>query len=29
MSHMMFMRWDVIRYMILYKIGGLYVDFDS
>ena len=22
------MRWDVIRYMILYKIGGLYVDFD-
>jgi mannosyltransferase OCH1-like enzyme len=21
-------RWDVIRYLILYKIGGLYVDFD-
>ena len=22
------MRWDVIQKMILYKIGGLYVDFD-
>jgi len=22
-------RWDVIRYLILYKIGGMYVDFDS
>ncbi len=21
-------RWDVIRYLILYKIGGMYVDFD-
>jgi mannosyltransferase OCH1-like enzyme len=21
-------RWDIIRYMILYKIGGLYADFD-
>jgi mannosyltransferase OCH1-like enzyme len=21
-------RWDIIRYMILYKVGGLYVDFD-
>lgn len=21
-------RWDVIRYLILYKVGGLYVDFD-
>lgn len=21
-------RWHVIRYLILYKIGGLYVDFD-
>jgi mannosyltransferase OCH1-like enzyme len=21
-------RWDVIRYLILYKIGGVYVDFD-
>lgn len=21
-------RWDVIRYLILYKMGGLYVDFD-
>lgn len=21
-------RWDIIRYLILYKIGGLYVDFD-
>lgn len=22
-------RWDVIRYLILYKMGGLYVDFDT
>lgn len=22
-------RWDTIRYMILYKIGGLYIDFDT
>jgi mannosyltransferase OCH1-like enzyme len=22
-------RWDAIRYLILYKIGGMYVDFDS
>jgi mannosyltransferase OCH1-like enzyme len=22
-------RWDTIRYLILYKIGGVYVDFDS
>ena len=21
-------RWDVIRYLILHKIGGMYVDFD-
>lgn len=22
-------RWDVIRYLILYRLGGLYVDFDT
>lgn len=22
-------RWDVIRYLVLYKMGGMYVDFDS
>jgi mannosyltransferase OCH1-like enzyme len=22
-------RWDVIRYLVLYKMGGVYVDFDS